>query len=259
MASEPVVHVEADSTHVNRVPVRIAPAYALAVEPRQAVEVLAGEHKAFHVFLRSAFVFDEGGECCCRTGCADGWKSSGAEELSFTGEGDRYAKITLIPRGTWRRGITQLRHLRNAAGRNSLLRWSRWSRCRRWFGKSRAQTVVHAFDIRVPENLRVGYISAESEPVPDALKMLGIRVEMLDANTLILATFPNTTRLSWVCALTNCAANCQARISGCWITRKMAEHLSCSTSGISRGTARTTRHSGENRKQAGRSAPAHHG
>jgi len=36
----------------------------------------------------------------------------------------------------------------------------------------------------VPENLRVGYISAESEPVPDALKMLGIHVEMLDANAL---------------------------------------------------------------------------
>jgi hypothetical protein len=30
----------------------------------------------------------------------------------------------------------------------------------------------------------VGYISAESEPVPDALKMLGIPVEMLDANAL---------------------------------------------------------------------------
>src|SRR5260221_1185706 len=51
-----------------------------------------------------------------------------------------------------------------------------------WYGP--AQTVVHAFDIKVPENLRVGYISAESEPVPDALKMLGIHVEMLDANTL---------------------------------------------------------------------------
>ena len=50
--------------------------------------------------------------------------------------------------------------------------------------KEPAQTVVHAFDIKVSENLRVGYISAESEPVPDALKMLGIHVEMLDANTL---------------------------------------------------------------------------
>jgi hypothetical protein len=47
-----------------------------------------------------------------------------------------------------------------------------------------ARTVVHAFAVKVPENLRVGYISAESEPVPDAVKMLGIKVEMLEANAL---------------------------------------------------------------------------
>ncbi len=47
-----------------------------------------------------------------------------------------------------------------------------------------AQCLVHAFDINVPANLRVGYISAESEPIPDALKRLGISVEMLDANAL---------------------------------------------------------------------------
>ena len=47
-----------------------------------------------------------------------------------------------------------------------------------------AQTVVHAFDINVPANLRVGYISAEGEMIPEALKRLGISVEMLDANAL---------------------------------------------------------------------------
>ncbi len=36
----------------------------------------------------------------------------------------------------------------------------------------------------MPQNLRVGYITAESEPVPEALQRLGIRVEMLDAKAL---------------------------------------------------------------------------
>jgi hypothetical protein len=47
-----------------------------------------------------------------------------------------------------------------------------------------AQCVVHAFDINVPPNLRIGYISAEGEPIPDALKRLGITVELLDPNAL---------------------------------------------------------------------------
>jgi hypothetical protein len=39
-----------------------------------------------------------------------------------------------------------------------------------------AQCVVHAFEINVLKNLHIGYVTAESEPVPDALKMLGIQV-----------------------------------------------------------------------------------
>src|SRR3989441_12675725 len=33
---------------------------------------------------------------------------------------------------------------------------------------------------RSPENLRVGYITAEGEPIPEALERLGIHVEKLD-------------------------------------------------------------------------------
>jgi hypothetical protein len=47
-----------------------------------------------------------------------------------------------------------------------------------------AQCVVHAFAITVPEKLRVGYITAESEPVPEALERLGIHVELLNAEAL---------------------------------------------------------------------------
>jgi hypothetical protein len=52
-----------------------------------------------------------------------------------------------------------------------------------------AQTTVHAFDITVPANLRVGYISAEGEPIPDALERLGINVGMLDTSTLAFGDF----------------------------------------------------------------------
>jgi hypothetical protein len=43
---------------------------------------------------------------------------------------------------------------------------------------------VHALAINVPQNLRVGYITAEGEPIPQALRMLGIQVESLDAQAL---------------------------------------------------------------------------
>src|SRR5206468_11630062 len=46
------------------------------------------------------------------------------------------------------------------------------------------QCVVHAFGVQVPQNLRVGYVTAECQPIPDALRRLGVQVDMLDAKEL---------------------------------------------------------------------------
>ncbi|HYK38997.1 MAG TPA: PIG-L family deacetylase, partial [Candidatus Eremiobacteraceae bacterium] len=180
----PIEHVDATSTHVDLVPVRIAPAYAVAVEPKQEIEKLAAKHEPFNVFLRVHSYSTKNANVTVGLEVPAGWKTSGTEELSFTGEGDRYAKLTLVPPQSL------------AAGKYAVTAYAK--RGEEKFATSieplpsmpslvweePAQTVVHAFDINVPENLRVGYISAESEPVPVALKMLGINVEMLDANAL---------------------------------------------------------------------------
>jgi len=77
---------------------------------------------------------------------------------------------------------------------------------------------VHAFDVLVPANLRIGYVTAESEPVPEALQRLGIRVEMLDAVALASGTYPPSTPSWSAYAPTNCGRTCLERISACWIT-----------------------------------------
>ena len=56
-----------------------------------------------------------------------------------------------------------------------------------------AQTTVHAFSINVPPNLHLGYISAEGEPVPEALRRIGITVELLDPNA---STYGNLSRFN---------------------------------------------------------------
>ena len=105
-------------------------------------------------------------------------------EVSFTGEGDHYAKLTVTPPAKLAVGnytITAYAKRGDEKFSTSLeplpsLPTQLW--------EEPAQTVVHAFDINVPENLRVGYITAESEPVPQALERLGVHVEMLDPTAL---------------------------------------------------------------------------
>src|SRR5262249_47689879 len=50
--TQPVTHIQASSTRVDRVPLRMVPAYTLAVEPRQVISVLAKPSKAFDMLLR---------------------------------------------------------------------------------------------------------------------------------------------------------------------------------------------------------------
>lgn len=179
-----IEHVDATSTHVDLLPVRTAPVYAVAVEPKQEIEKLAARHEPFDVFLRVHSYSQKGATVKVGLDVPAGWKSGAPVELSFTGEGDRYAKLTVTPPVKLEAGhytITAYAKRGEEKFATSIeplpsmptLTW-----------EEPAQTVVHAFDIKVPEKLRVGYISAESEPVPDALKRLGINVEMLDANAL---------------------------------------------------------------------------
>jgi hypothetical protein len=43
---------------------------------------------------------------------------------------------------------------------------------------------VHVLNLTVPAGLRVGYIAAENDPLPEVLRQLGIRVDLLDEVTL---------------------------------------------------------------------------
>jgi LmbE family N-acetylglucosaminyl deacetylase len=180
----PVMHVNATSTQVERVQIRVVPAYTLTVEPKQEIEKLAEKHAPFDVFLRVHSYSTQAATVNVGLDVPQGWRSSYPVELSFSGEGDKYAKLTLTPPAKLVEGhytITAFAKRGEEKFTTSIvplvsmptLVW-----------EEPAQTVVHAFDIKVPENLRVAYISAESEPVPDALKMLGIKVEMVDGNTL---------------------------------------------------------------------------
>jgi LmbE family N-acetylglucosaminyl deacetylase len=182
--SEPVVHIDATTTHVSRVPVRIVPAYGLAVEPNQEVEVLEKRRQPFDVLLRVHSYATQAGKVSVGLDLPNGWKSSAPVDLEFAGTGDRYAKLTVTPPEKLTTGnynITAYAKRGDEKFSTSLeplpsmptLTWNEPAECK-----------VHAFDINVPQNLRVGYISSEGEPVPEALERLGIHVEMLDAAAL---------------------------------------------------------------------------
>jgi len=124
-----------------------------------------------------------------------GWRTSAAVSLKFSGAGEQYTRLTVTPpvkiaagnykisayveRSGDRARSTKAERLTTSLEPLTTLPTQLWS--------EPAQCVVHAFAIHVPEKLNVGYITAENEPVPEALERLGIHVDLLSAQALAFA------------------------------------------------------------------------
>jgi LmbE family N-acetylglucosaminyl deacetylase len=192
--TSPVTSVHATSTRVDRMNPLVVPAYTLAVEPKQAIEVLATvrKPKPFDVLLRVHSYATQAGQVRVGLNVPQGWKTATPVSLKFSGTGDHYVRLSVTPALKLSAGKYKV----SAYGERAADR-SRGTKTEKFvtsleplltlptqLWSEPAQCVVHAFAINVPQHLRVGYVTAESEPVPDALRQLGIQVEMLDATAL---------------------------------------------------------------------------
>jgi len=181
---EPVTRVEATSTSVVRVPLRIVPAYTVSVEPKQAVEVLSAQPKPFDIFLRVHSYSAKAATVSVGLDLPDGLTSTSPVDVSFAGVGDQYAKLTVAPPAKLDPGTFTITAYAKSASEKFSTSLEPLPSMPTLLWSEPAETVVQAFDINVPAKLHVGYISAEGEPIPDALRRLGIGVEMLDTAAL---------------------------------------------------------------------------
>jgi LmbE family N-acetylglucosaminyl deacetylase len=192
---QPVTHIAATSTRIDRVAVRLVPAYTLALEPEQNVQLLARPAQPFEVFLRVHSYAAKPAKVEAGVTAPAGWTAGSPVALQFSGSGDQYAKVKVTPPAKLTAGTFPVQAFAkrdNETFTTSLtplpsmptLLWTEPAQCR-----------VFAFDAQVLDHLRVGYVSAESEPIPQALERLGIQVEMLDAAAL---TFGDLSRFDAV-------------------------------------------------------------
>jgi LmbE family N-acetylglucosaminyl deacetylase len=195
-----VIAVHATSTRVDRVPPRIVPAYTLAVEPKQVVDLLTKPRKPFDVLLRVHSYSTQPGAVTVGLDVPRGWKATPPVAVKFTSGGDRYAHLTVTPPLKLTVGNYKISAYATRTAGSSRTKSERFTTSLEalptmptQFWSEPAQCVVHSFSANVPPNLRVGYITAENEPVPEALQRLDIHVEMLDAAAL---AFSNLSRFN---------------------------------------------------------------
>jgi LmbE family N-acetylglucosaminyl deacetylase len=183
----PVLYPDVGTAHARLAPLRVVPAYTLSVEPKSAIAVLSGTRRPVNVLVRVHSYSHRNGTTSVGLRALDGWTAKGTVELKFDGEGDRYAKLTATPPSQLQTKNYPLYAFVESDGKKFAESLEPLPSMPSLLWQEPAQCEVHAFDINVPKDLHIGYISAEGEPIPDSLRMLGIQVDMLDAAALNFA------------------------------------------------------------------------
>jgi LmbE family N-acetylglucosaminyl deacetylase len=179
----PVNSVEATTTGISTYPLELVPAVTLTVEPKQ---IMVPERRAaapVKLFARVRYHGTKNVHVSVALEPPKGWtvqlpKISGP--LEFSGAGDQLVQFVVTPPAGVPAGAYTLHpsaRIGDEVFTTSLapiptLPTRNWS--------EPADAKIHVLNLVVPAGLRVGYIAADNDPLPEILRQLGIRVDMLD-------------------------------------------------------------------------------
>jgi hypothetical protein len=110
-----------------------------------------------------------------------GWTAPAEQSVEFDGAGDQLARFDVpVPAKTVAGKFLLRAYAKRANGQvfRTSLEPLPTLPARLW--AEPAETKVHVMGLRVPAGLRVGYLAAENDPIPPALRQIGVQVELLD-------------------------------------------------------------------------------
>jgi LmbE family N-acetylglucosaminyl deacetylase len=182
--STAVFSQHATATTVTTETLRVVPAVTLTLDPDQFV-VPEGRNplesaKPLTVLIRAHSYSGAPLKASIGLDIPQGWKMTPAQTSDLEPSGDALLRFTVTPPA----GL--------AAGNFSIKAWAKYDSQQSsttiaplpslpsYLWSSPSIIPVHAFAVNVPANLRIGYIAADIDPVPDAISRLGVKVELLD-------------------------------------------------------------------------------
>ena len=177
---EPVVSMEATSTGIATYPLALVPAVTLTVEPKQVMVPSKRAAAPVELLSRVRYHGTKPAKVSIGLDTPEGWTAQLIAPVDFSGAGDELIRFVVTPPAQSAPGAYTLRpyaKLGEQTFRISLepiptLPTRGWSES--------ADATVHVLDLVIPAGLHVGYVAAENDPLPEILRQLGIRVELLD-------------------------------------------------------------------------------
>ena len=179
-SDHPVVSIRPTSTSVDTFPLTLVPAVTLTIEPKQVMQPESHSGGPIELLARVRYHATSPAKVAISLNAPAGWGVAPVAPLDFSEPGDQLVRFTVTPPAKPAPGAYPLRAFGKIGGESfsesieplPSLPTRSWS--------EPPEATVHVLDLTVPPNLRVGYITAENDMIPESLRQLGIDLHLLD-------------------------------------------------------------------------------
>ena len=180
---KPVESVQATTTGIATYPLELVPAVTLTVEPQQVMVPAKRAAMAVNLVARVRYHGTKPAKISAALAAPNGWTvqpPAANGSLDFSGAGDQLVRFVVTPPTDPAPGAYTLHSSAKLGDQtfSTSLEPVPTLPTRSWTESDEA--TVHVLNLTVPAGLHVGYITAENDPLPEILRQLGIRVDLLD-------------------------------------------------------------------------------
>jgi LmbE family N-acetylglucosaminyl deacetylase len=176
---KPVASAEAKTTGIETYALELVPAVTLTVEPAQVMVPAKRAAAPVELLARVRYHGTKPASVSVGLDAPEGWSAAPIAPLDFSGPGDQLIRFVVRPPARIAPGAYTLHpyaRIGSDTFRTSLEPIPTLP-TRDWSGPDDA--TVHVLDLTVPAGLRIGYIAAENDPLPETLRQIGVQVDML--------------------------------------------------------------------------------
>jgi LmbE family N-acetylglucosaminyl deacetylase len=181
---KPVIANEYTSTAVETMPLELVPAVTLSVDPEQVMLPVNRPSRAFQLLARINYHGSAAAQVDVGLDVPDGWNVTPVAPIDFPDAGVRLARFTVTPPANAAEGAYDLKPYAQVGSRTFRTSYEALPSLPSRHVSEPAIAQTHLLNLTMPAHLRVGYIAAGIDPVPQSLQQLGIDVNMLDEAAL---------------------------------------------------------------------------
>jgi LmbE family N-acetylglucosaminyl deacetylase len=177
---KPVEFSEAKTIGIETYPLELVPPVTLTVEPEQVMVPVKHAGAPVELLARVRYHATKPANVSVGLDAPDGWSVQPVMSLDFSAPGDRLIRFVATPPARTAIGAYPLRPFAKIGAETFRASLEPIPTLPTRNSSHPADATVHVLDLNVPPTLRVGYIDADNDLVPETLRRIGIQVDLLD-------------------------------------------------------------------------------